>query len=87
MTKRTLLLRIIMALVLFALLLAGARVDSVAVSGSEDSFIIVNLGYPSSHRRPGRIQTSIARTLPQGEPEILVTAQGAFESHIDAPDG
>jgi len=76
-----------MAFVLFSLLLGGARVDSVTVSGSDDSFVIVNRSEPSALPNPGPVQVSIVRTLSQGEPEILVTAEGAFESHIDAPDG
>jgi len=38
-------------------------------------------------QRPKPVQISIVRTLSQGEPELLVTAEGAFQSHIQAPDG
>jgi hypothetical protein len=76
-----------MASILFCLLLARESASLVSTANSDDRFVIVNFSDPSSAQKPEPIEVSIIQMLSEGEPEILVTSQGADESHIDAPDG
>jgi hypothetical protein len=59
----------------------------VTETGRVEGFLMVEPSSASAKQRPGSAKGSLVGTLSQGEPDVLVTAEGAFASRIAAPDG